>query len=319
MTRSPWDIPFSSDSVWNIGIGANAKWGTDHDPDVMQLRQQKGVVNAGSWGQPIYFGTLSDPLVIVRNTDRIFPIAPQRIHIPALARPAAPPGGDAHMAFYDATQPGRLWSYFGVSFDNGRDVTGGLTAKLGGVWETATDGITNTTSPGSDYNFAVGTITNYDIAQGAINHALRLAIGTTALRSPGSTWTEAIPWPNTHEDYDGPRIYTGKIVAGSTFGIPDTTRLESLGLTRGGLMLAKALQDYGAIWRDACGDGYVAFYSTPENEANPLIRQMRADLSIIMPHVSILRNQGPGSVNGGGPSRVAPLPPINAHWMPTGR
>jgi hypothetical protein len=316
VTRNPWDIPFSSSSVWNIGIGRDAKWGADGDPDVIQLRQQKGVVNAGSWGQPIYFGKLSDPLVTVRNTDRIFPLAPQRIHIPVQARPAAPAGGDAHMAFYDAAQPGRLWSYFGVAFDNGRDVTGGLTARLGGVWDTAADGVTNTTSPGSDYNFAVGTITSYDLAHGAIRHAVRVAIGRTALRSPGRTWTDGIPWPNTHEDYDGPKTYTGKITAGSSFGIRDTIRLEDLGLSQGGLMLAKALQDYGAIWRDSCGDGYFAFYSTPENEANSLVRQMRADLPKIMPHVSIMRNQGPASVNGGGQSRVAPLPPVDARLIP---
>jgi hypothetical protein len=72
-TRRPQDIPFSSDSVWNIGIGSNAKWGLDSDGDVQQLRSLKGVVNAGNWGQPIYFGTPSDPLVTVRNADKIYP------------------------------------------------------------------------------------------------------------------------------------------------------------------------------------------------------------------------------------------------------
>ena len=129
-TRSLQDIPFSSESVWNIGIGTNAKWGSDSDADVQQLRSLKGVVNAGSWGQPIYFGTPADPLVTVRNTDKIYVVPTQRIHIPANAVPAGPPG-DGHMAFYDFTQPTMLWSYYKVSFNNGRDVTGGLTAALG--------------------------------------------------------------------------------------------------------------------------------------------------------------------------------------------
>jgi hypothetical protein len=309
-TRRSHDIPFSSDSVWNIGIGSKAKWGLDRDGDVQQLRSLKGVVNAGSWGQPIYFGTPNDPLVTVRNTDTIYHVPPQRIHIPVNAVPAGPPGGDGHMAFYDSSQPTKLWSYFGVSFNNGRDVTGGLTAALGGVWDTTGDGVANLLNPGSDYNFAVGTITAFDLTQGAINHAVRVAIGPDALKSPGLNWTDNIPWPNTHEDYHGPKIYKGKIIAGSTFGIPIDVDLLKLNLSQGGLMLAKALQNYGAIWRDAGGEKSFIFYSIPEAENNPLIQEMRMDLHKIMPHLNILRNQGPASVNGGGRSVVPRLPPV---------
>ena len=202
----------------------------------------------------------------------------------------------------------KLWSYFNVSFNNGRDVTGGLTAALGGVWDITGDGVANLLNPGSDYNFAVGTITAFDLTQGAINHAVRVAIGRDALKSPGLKWTDNIPWPNTHEDYDGPKFYKGKIVAGSTFGIPVDVDLLKLNLSQGGLMLAKALQNYGAIWRDSCGDGCFAFYSTPEAEHNPLIQQMRMDLHRILPHLNILRNQGPASVNGGGRPIVPPCP-----------
>ena len=309
-TRRPQDIPFSSDSVWNIGIGSKAKWGLDRDVDVQQLRSLKGVVNAGSWGQPIYFGTPADPLVTVRNTDNIYPVPPQRIHIPVNAVPAGPPGGDGHMAFYDSSQPTKLWSYFHVSFNNGRDVTGGLTAALGGVWDTTGDGVANPHNPGSDYNFAVGTITAFDLTQGAINHAVRVAIARDALKSPGLTWTDNIPWPNTHEDYDGPTTYKGKIIAGSTFGIPIDVDLLKLNLSKGGLMLAKALQNYGAIWRDSGGEGSFVFYSIPEAERNPLIQDMRMDLRKIMPHLNILRNQSSAAVNGGGRSIVPPLPPV---------
>ena len=76
-----------------------------------------------------------------------------------------------------------------------------------------------------------------------------LSISPDALKSPGATWDQNIPWPNGHEDYYGPRDYTGSIVAGSTFGIPMSVNLNSLGLSQGGMMLAKALQNYGGIWR----------------------------------------------------------------------
>ena len=209
-----------------------------------------------------------------------------------------------------SSQPTKLWSYFRVSFNNGRDVTGGLTAALGGVWDTTGDGVANLLNPGSDYNFAVGTITAFDLTQGAINHAVRVAIGPDALKSPGLTWTDNIPWPNTHEDYDGPKIYKGKIIAGSTFGIPIDVDLLKLNLSQGGLMLAKALQNYGAIWRDSGGEGSFIFYSIPEAEHNPLIQEMRMDLQKIMPHLNILRNQSSAAVNGGGRSVVPRLPPV---------
>ena len=297
-------------SVWNIGIGSNAQWSPSTDVDARQLHGLNGAVNAGAWGQPIYFGTASDPLVTVTNTDPLYPVPPQQIHIPANALSAAI-GTDAHMSFYDATQPGKLWTYFGCKFVNGHDVTGGITTALGGVWDTTGDGLTNTVTPGSDYNFAAGVITDYDVSQAAINHMVRLAISADALKSPGANWMQNIPWPNNHEDYSGPQDYTGSIVAGSTFGIPMSVNLNSLGLSQGGMMLAKALQNYGGLWRDLGGTNQVTFYSTPENENNPLIQQMRADMAKIVPVIEVMRNQGPNSVNGGGTPVVPPLPPVS--------
>ena len=292
-TRDPEDIPFSSESVWNVGIGSGAKWGHARDADVQQLRSLVGVINAAHYGQPIYFGTPSDPLVTVTDTDTTQAIPPQQIHVPISAAPAGPTDGDGHMNFYDATQRGKMWSYYKCSFDTGHDVAGGITCRLGGVWDTTGDGVFNAVSPGSDYNFAVGTITRFDLAQHRIRHALRVAIGFNALKSPGTTWTEGIPWPNTHEDSFGPERYTGRIIAGSTFGIPARVDLRALGLSEGGMMLAKTLQDYGAIFRDSSADGTFCLYSVPENEDDFLIRQMRADLSKIMPYLNIMRNQGP--------------------------
>ena len=84
-TRNPTDIPFASSSVWNIGIGSNAQWSASTDVDARQLHGLNGAINAGAWGQPIYFGTASDPLVTVTNTDPLFPVPPQQFHIPANA------------------------------------------------------------------------------------------------------------------------------------------------------------------------------------------------------------------------------------------
>ena len=92
-----------------------------------------------------------------------------------------------------------------AAFVNGHDVTGGITTALGGVWDTTGDGLTNTVTPGSDYDYAAGVITDYDVSQAAINHMVRLAISADALKSPGADWMHNIPWPNNHEDYSGRR------------------------------------------------------------------------------------------------------------------
>src|ERR1700693_5399313 len=91
--RNPNTIPFASDSVWNIGIGSGAAWSNSTDADASQLHGLYGAVNTDTWGQPIYFGTASDPLVTVTNTDTLYPVPPQQIHVPIGATPAAGSGG----------------------------------------------------------------------------------------------------------------------------------------------------------------------------------------------------------------------------------
>ncbi len=286
-------IPFGLLSPWNVGIGSGAQWGSAGDADVAALRGLTGTLNGAVWGQPIYFATGGDPMTTITNSDPLQPVPPQTLHVPAGAQPAA--GTDRHMAFYDATQPTRMWSYFGCNPGGGT-----ISCALGGVWDVTGDGIQNTVSPGSDYNFAVGTITDFDLSQGTIAHALRFALSADASRAPGPTWTSNVPWPNTHIDYNGPSMYTGQITAGVTIGIPAGTDLSKLGLSQGGMMLARALQNYGAIWRDSGGSHQVVFYTTPESDSNPLIQQARGDLPRIVPQLSIMRNQGAETVNGGG-------------------
>lgn len=316
LNRDAEDIPFSSTtSFWTVGIGSGATWGATTDTDVTHLRSVSGVVNSTSFGQPIYFGTSNDPLVTITCTDTALPVPPQTLHIPRTATPAGPvTGGNHNMSFYDSSQPGLMWSYSGCTLNNGVDVTGGITAQLGAVWDTTGDGYNNNVSPNTDYNFAIGTITDYDLRQGVIRHALRCMLGPADLHSPGSTFSQNIPYPNTHEDLAGPTIYTGSITYGSTIGIPAVTNLSALGLTQGGLLLANALQTYGMTIRGSGKNNQCAFNTTPESASNPLITEMIGDLPKIMPLLNIMRNQstGPsvGTINGGG-TYPTPLAPVN--------
>lgn len=307
--RLPPNQPFAANSVWNIGIGSGVTWSVDSDADATQLHGVGGNVTTDSFGQPIYFGVGTDPFVAITCTDNLFPVPVQHLHVPIGATPAG--GSDMHMNFYDATQPLLCWSYFDCTFNNGTNVSGGITAALGAVWPVYGDGITNVVSAGTDYNYLAGVITDYDVSIGAINHAIRCSISRDALHSPGAAWDVNIPWPNKHEDFDGPSTYTGAITAGCTLGIPASVNLGSLGLNAGGLMLATCLQKYGAIWRDSGGNNAISFYSTPHQVSNSLVLGMISNMATIVSKMQVMRNQASNNVNGGGSyaNTAAPLNP----------
>jgi hypothetical protein len=327
-TREPWDQPFSSTSVWNTPIGSGAQWSDPAtDAGTAQLITVNGVINAGNWGQPVYVAGAGDPVITVTDTDTDEPIRPQTLHSPIDAIPAPPSaaGGDHHMAWFDLTQPTNMFSYYACSFNNGNDVTGGVTCRLGGVWDACGDGVTNSMAPGSDYNFAIGTIRHWELQAGKIQHVLRYSDSSDLAKSPGPTWTSNIPWPNTHEDLNGPNCgaadgngYCGTLDAGLTLGIPASVNLNSLGLSQGGMMIATALQQYGAIWRDSGGHNQITFYAEPQDDNDPLVNQARGDMNKIVPLLRVLLNQGPNSINGGGTPLVTGPPPIDPTYCPSG-
>src|SRR5690348_13309270 len=94
---------------------------------------------------------------------------------------------------------------------------------------------------------------------------------------------------------------------------PGFGNLASLGLTPGGLMIAKALQTYGSVIRDAGSRAYT-LYTENLSPANLAIvaTQMQPDMQKIVPLLRIMTNQstnGIGNVNGGGtyPPTAAPI------------
>lgn len=320
-TRIAANIPFSSTSVWNIGIGSAATWGTSGNPDVVLLRTATMTFASAAFSLPIYFGGPSDPLVTVScaggGQDGDWPFSVS-MHVPIGATPAT--GSDHHMILFDSTQPNMAVSIWGATLTNGVNVTGGITSGLGAKLDLTLNGISRSAGDylGTD-DYLGGMITSYDLAQGAITHAVRISIdvGSTKPANMVDGSTTGVPWPNYFEDFFGPEVYTGGtngILAGSTFGIPASVNLATLGLTAGGLILATALQKYGAIWRDSGGGSHTFnFYTTPPNTTHPLITQMNSDGAKIMAVMNIMRNQssdnGVTNVNGGG-TYPTPLPGI---------
>src|ERR1700756_4592070 len=92
-TRDPSQIPFASDSVFNLPLGLNAQW-----MDNAQLAGPSvGINTVGNFNENIWTGTASDPVVTVTNTAASGGTAGTfQVHIPVGAVPAG--GGGAEVS-----------------------------------------------------------------------------------------------------------------------------------------------------------------------------------------------------------------------------
>jgi hypothetical protein len=306
--RDPALQPFTSDSVYNIGIGSNATWSAPSDADTVDLTNGTVAVNAGQFSIPVYIGVASDPLITVKCTDTVFPVPDQKIRVPANAAPSNPQDATSfgQMVFFDRTQPGFMWGGQGCV----RNSDGSITCQSMQVDNVCSDFVTHDIAVGGT-NTGTGLIRLWELQAGSINHALRFSLPVNRVHSPGASWDVNIPWPNGHEDFNGPSVYTGHVDFGSTIGIPTSVNLNTLGLSAGGLMLGKALQTYGAIMRDTGASSTVGpvFYAEQAAEGNAVLSQMRSDAAILRPLLRIMRNQSANTPNGGGtyPTPVAQL------------
>jgi hypothetical protein len=303
-TRDLSQIPYSSDSVFNLPLGSNAQWEAND-----QLSGARVFVNTTTSGynQNIYASDGSDPVVTVFNnaaaggTPETF-----QAHIPADAVPS--PGNDRTLAVDDTTSG--TWFSFG-----GFNWTGGNTATVtqGSAQSDSGSGIEHS---GSNYDEAVGTLRQSDLEAGVINHMLRIQLPTEMLKSYSNSISELAPhaWPQTQEDGfaingKGGTPYSGTVPFGVTLGIPaNAVEPSDVKNNAGADMLWHALQTHGAMIRDSAGSGNTVTLQADQDvdHNDPLIQGMDTLGSQIMESVRILTNQGPNSINGGGTSIAVP-------------
>lgn len=312
--RDPSLFPFSSYSIWNTAIGSGAVWSLGTDADTTTLTSTTGVINASNWSTPIYIGQPSDPVGswVCPDTNTT-PVGPpfgtdyQWLHMPA-GMTVAPPvsGGDHNICVFDSTNKRYAYGGFGGS------VTGTNTVSVGRatVWDMYQGFMQGVTY--SDYALK-GLIRVSDWESGAINHMLQYALATQLLK-PGDSQYSGFAWPLSESDSGSTTSYTGSVPFGSTIGIPGTVNLSTLGLTSDGLMLATALQNYGALIDVTGGEpaNQLTFYAEQAASGTTWLDNMSSDLPKIIPQLRILRNQGPSSINGGGTPRVPMRPGVIA-------
>ena len=304
--RDPTLQPYSHLSLWNTAIGSGAQWSYPQDADTRDLRKWQIVINAGLWSVPIYTASPTDHFVYFKDTDNLWPVPDQYLRAPSGMTVAGPVvGGDHNLTLFDASKRW-VWTYSECTTTNGA-LASGFQCGLAQQEDVCDVGLGPYTGG--------GVIRSWELKAGSIKHMLRFSLNVAALRS-GPTWTTGLQWPAIHEDYNGPSAYKGNLLFGSTIGIPQSVNLSSFGLSSSGLALARALQDYGAMVRDA-NTCCLTFYAEAAAEGMPELNDMRTDSAKLLPYLSVLRNQSPSTPNGGGVPRQPTAAAIDPRICPT--
>ncbi len=320
-TRDPFHYPGSSYSVWNTSIGSQAIWSEESAPDTIQLNRLASTINAGSYSTNVYQGKSVDPIgrityadltenpIVSAATGR--PSARVSLRLPLGMTPSPSGPDDSGIAVGTADNPRYFHTGFSAVVDKPNLVTIGHGKPI--------DCYNQNVIAADQYMIGIGIIRFREtVIDGVIAHMLQCGLSTDRIRPPDTTCTN-LAWPNRQCDSDGPfGLFDGQIQYGATFGIPSTVDVLALGLSPGGLMLARAMQDYGLMHNISSPSekNRIILYAEGALEATPQLLEMRASLPTLVPLLRIMRNQAPNSIQGGGtrrrPLRAGPLPDLPA-------
>ena len=210
-TRDPSQVPFASDSVFNLPLGSGAQW--QQNAQLASANAYINTASASGYNENIYTGTGNDPLVTVTNTAGAGGTPGTfQVHIPAGAQPA--PGGDNTLSIDDTTN-GTWYSFGGFQWTGSNSAT----VAQGSAESDSGSGIADANS---DWDEGVGTLRESDLQSGTIDHMLRVELPTDMLQSVTNSAYQlaSYAWPQTQEDGNGPSLYTGTVPFGVTIGIP---------------------------------------------------------------------------------------------------
>jgi Carboxypeptidase regulatory-like domain len=339
--RDPFRQPFTSTSIWNMPIGSGAQY----EPANLIPAQKKTLVS----DQHIIVMTPTAPLTQLQKSlgaqfgDRCTSTGTTLATIPIPAdftvqssksnNPIAAVEADGHtliegepFARCTAGGPGTVW------FDepNPGDLYGD---GLVGV-----DGGSNLSSLGGAVR--LGEL----VKGGVITHALQIDVDAPNLYPGDTSGTTCYRWPATKCDTTPPAPYTGtnpELRMGALLALPPTLDLTTLGLqTQPGVILATALQDYGAyVANDAARSvNNIVTEFSPSGSILPIVDSSGAvvdpgefqtvwgfpfetalangtdpwsqDIATIFAHLDIVTDNGPTSIGGGGTPLAPLLPPL---------
>ncbi len=246
--------PFSDDSPWNTPIPQDAEVHPDSNALIDHLANSSewpGLgINIHPWSIPVYWVDDSVPLVDVST-----PLSNQgedvtlQIPIPEDAEPD--PESDGHMCIVNRGT-GQSWDFYqGRDQGSSWECTLCSTVDLNGtgVRPPKDDNQPWYESHGSracGFPLIAGLITVEEMRAGRIDHALVLAY-------PGIRSRYYTPPASTAQGTFGTLSQDWGIPCGGRVQLDPSLDIDSLGLTPSGVVIARALQEYGAFIGDYSG------------------------------------------------------------------
>ena len=257
--------PFSSSSPWNTPIAANPAIDPNSAAMITDFSTISGQttfwINIQNYSVPVYWvDSTTTPMVNVVASlggtgfrggaaDDSVSGGTGSAPIPSGAMPAA--GTDMHLAIVDRAV-GMEWGMWDA-VPPGANWTAGLAATM----DLTGDGVRPPTNNNPwwagqgpracGFSLIAGLITEDDVKSGAIEHALVVAYSN--IRSSYYT-----PPASSAQGTTGTAQPTGNgILCGGQIQLDPTLDVTTLGLSSAGLMIAKALQKYGAFVGDYSG------------------------------------------------------------------
>ena len=244
---------FSPTSYWNTPLPADAPIAPDSAAVVSFIERDNqvghlvltGAGPKGRWGHPIYWAEPGDPTYRVGN-DCSFstPAAFSAVRIPLGARPD--PGSDADMTVYDIGR-GLVYGFWKARYDVGSN---SWSACGGTAYSLSSNGLDGGLAQSDDSANAghrglpppVYAVRFDEIKAGVIDHVLRINVNTTGC-------SHVFPMTGdecgTHAPAAPPE--------GARVRLDPSIDLAGLHLSPGALVIARALQRYGAVIGDQTG------------------------------------------------------------------
>lgn len=266
---------FAADSFWNQPLPPDPPLHAKSREWIDLITREVGEglhINIRRWSIPVYEADESTPMREVRDAiteeirltgssayvrDRMDPRhfigqCPGFSPVPIPSRALPDSQSDAHLAIV-APHLGRAWDMWRVTVAD----DGTLTSHTGMTYELDGSGLFERelalmTDPPTDFRFGpsraagvptiAGLIMAHEVAAGRIGHRLAFACQTPAAQEfvyPPATWTDGA-WP-------------GGIPQGSIVFLNPKLDLSRFHLSPGALVVARALQEYGAVCVDFAG------------------------------------------------------------------
>lgn len=279
--------PFSSDSIWNTAMGSGAKFDAANSTRMKNFMSGSSYINSNNgYGIAMNTAKATDPIRTVTFQGKTF-----THRIPANATIVS--GSDGNLNVIDGQY---VYEYWLVD----QKADGNYTASYGVKTDLLGSGIRGGIRAGQ-FSTNGGLIRKHELENLEIPHALVMALSAEQLKSG---WV----FPAISED-GGNNGYSGTIPMGSLFAIPPTVDIKSLGLSPEGLMLAKAMQDYGIYVGDRASQVTLYASNDVQRELPGQFNKLVSDFQkILRNELRYVTNSGANSIAGGGVRRQPTQP-----------